>query len=228
MYFKLNDPALIFTPASGSTRWGVGRQLDAGTLQILQNNLATYQSQHNRTLATQVGGISDLFYTTGSEANNRGFSQSPYTAPTDFTTAETYQQLSWGSDVAMKFGPFYLPTTSTGFGRSEYMALNVTIEISASASSSVYVAVNGGNNPFEQQPYGITKQNFVAGETFHKFSFTSIKEKPVTEENVVWMDSDTDTDSDDLAPLYVWVGIYRTSTATNITTTTISNPRLEI
>ena len=228
MFFRTNNPSLITTPVSSSARWNTGKQLDAGTLQILQNNVSTFQSQHNRTLATQVGGISDLFYSDSSVSSKRGFFQSPYTAPADFSTAPTNQQLAWGSDVAMRFGPFYLPTTSTGFARAEYLPLNVTIEISGSVTSSVYVAVNGGNNPFEATPYAITKQDFGVGEGYFKFSFTGIKEKRTTEENVIWMNSNTSVDTENLAPPYVWVGIFRESTNCNFKTITISNPRLQI
>ena len=229
MYFKTNNPALIPVPAHTSARWNDGKQLDAGSLQILQNNVSTHQSQNNRTLATQTGGLSNIFFDTTSETTKRGFTQTPYTAPTDFTTCPVWKRLAWNSPVAFKFGPFYLPTTSTGFARAEYLPLNVAFEISGSSASTVYVAVNGGNNPFELEPYSIQSYTFGAGEGFYKFSITGIKEKPAVEENLIWLDfAGSEMIFDSLAPLYVWVGIYRPDTTVNFKSLTVSNPRLKV
>ena len=228
MYFISNNPSLINVPAHTSTRWDSGKQLDAGTLQILQNNVSTYQSQNNRTLASQIGGISNVFYKSATEAEKRGFNQTSYPTPSDFATALTHQQLAWGSDVAMKFGPFYIPTKATGWERPEYFPINVTFEISGSTTSKVYVAINGGNNPYENAPYAISTQNFTAGETFYKFSFTDIKEKAPSEENIIWMDfAAGETITEILTPIYVWVGIYRNNNTVNFKTLTISEPRLQ-
>ena len=227
MYFQTNNPALINTPISSSTRWGVGKPLDAGTLQILQNNVSTYQSQNNRTLATQNGGISNIFYKNSTDAEKRGFGQTAYPTPSNFASESLNRQLAWGSDVALCFGPFYLPTTSTGFARAEYLPINVSFEISGSISSSVYVAVNNGENPFENEPHWIQKVNFGAGEGFYKFSITGIKEKPAIEENILYQSGSTII-SNQLSPLYIWVGLYRHNNTVNFKTLTVSNPRLQV
>lgn len=227
MYFSTNNPALINTPVSSSTRWGVGKPLDAGTLQILQNNVSTFQSQNNRTLATQNGGISNIFYKNSTDAEKRGFAQSSYPVPSNFASESLNRQLAWGSDVAMKFGPFYLPSTYTGLAKSEYLPINVSFEISGSVSSSVIVAVNDGRNPFEETPHWIQRANFGAGEGFYKFSITGIKEKPAIEENVTWLSGSTGIANDNMSPLYVWVGLYRHVSGSNIKSMTISNPRLQ-
>lgn len=227
MYFKSNNPALIYTPVSSSVRWGVGKPLDAGTLQILENNVSTYQSQNNRTLATQTGGISNIFYLNSTDAEKRGFGQTSYPVPVNFASEALNKQLAWGSDVAMCFGPFYLPTTSTGIARAEYLPINVAFEISGSTTSTVYVAVNNGENPFENEPYSIQSANFTAGEGFYKFSVTGVLEKPAIEENILYQ-SGSIIVSEQLSPLYVWVGLYRENNTVNFKTLTISNPRLEI
>lgn len=225
MYFKANNPALITVPLSGSTRWNVGKPLDAGTLQIFQNNLATFQVEHGRTLATQNGGLSNIFFDNTSETTKRGFGQSRYPAPASFGSASINQQLAWGSDVALKFGPFYLPSTSTGFASADYLPINVAINITGSAGSDVYVAVNGGENPFTATPYSMQKVTFGAGTGFYLFETTTVREKPATEENVTWMNSNTAYEFDSLSPLYVWVGVYRANTDTNFMSITVSDPR---
>lgn len=225
MYFRANNPALITVPASGSTRWNVGKPLDAGTLQIFQNNLATFQVEHGRTLATQNGGLSNTFFDNTSEATKRGFGQAPYVAPGDFTSVPTNEQLAWGSDVALKFGPFYLPKTIDQTNGIKFTPINVAVNITGSAGSDVYVAVNGGENPYSITPYAIQKVTFGAGTGFYLFSFSDISGKVPSEDNVIWMDSDTDFLEDRLTPLYVWVGVYRANTDTNFMSITVSNPR---
>jgi hypothetical protein len=225
MYFKANDPSIIPIPDSSSDRWEAGKPLDAGTLQIFQNNLATFHVQNGRTLATQNGGLSNLFFNNLSEASLRGFSQSRYPAPINFSSAPLNRQLAWGSNVAMKFGPFYLPTESTGITRAVYLPINVLINITVTDSCSVYVAVNNGENPFINTPYFIQKASFSDGNFYYIFDIKNIIEKPPLEENVTWMNSNTSYEFDTLTPLYVWVGLYRQNTNTNFTSITISNPR---
>lgn len=228
MFFRTNNPAIYTVPAASNTRWNVGKSLDAGTLQILQNNLASFQSQHCRTLATQNGGLSNVFFNGTSEATKRGFGQSSYATPSNFSTSPTHKQLAWGSDVAMKFGPFYLPKQVSVSDGVKFLPINVTINISGSAGSNVYVAINGGENPFSAEPYAIQKVTFGAGVGYYNFSFSGISDKPATEDNTIWMNSDTNFLDDRLTPLYAWVGVYRPNTGSNFMSITVSDPRLQI
>lgn len=218
-------------PASTSTRWNVTKQLDAGTLQYIDNNLSVYAMQHGRTLASQLGGLCNIMFKTTSEATKRGFSQTGFPAPISFSSAPTHRQLAWGNDVAMRFGPFYLPSMNAGTLRNVVMPIEVPIVVIAPDNCSVYCCVNDGSNPYLGYNYAIEKINFTGSagtKQLYTFKFRNIVEKVSRESNIIAVNGTTSTTSTLLAGFYVWVGIYRNATTTNIVHTTVSSPRVDV
>lgn len=219
-------------PASTSSRWDVTKQIDAGTLQFIDNNLSVYAIEHGRTLATQTGGICNIMFKTTNEASKRGFSQSAFPAPISFSSAPTHRQLAWGNDVAMRFGPFYLPSINAGTLRNIIMPIEVPIVIIAPDNCSVYCCVNDGINPYiGTTNYAIEKINFVGSagtKQLYTFKFRNILEKVPREMNVIAVEGTTATTQAVLTGFYVWVGIYRNATTTNIVHTTIGSPRIDV